>query len=80
MSLFLLIASTHFLALLSPGPDFFLIARSTLAQGRWVASGACAGVALANGLYISLALTGFARMNAGSPSQLPAKNLRLWCL
>lgn len=67
MTLFLLIASTHFLALLSPGPDFFLIARSTLAHGRWVASGACAGVALANGLYISLALTGFTRMNTGSP-------------
>ncbi|KVX04914.1 lysine transporter LysE [Alcaligenes faecalis] len=67
MSLFLLIASTHFLALLSPGPDFFLIARSTLAHGRWVASGACAGVALANGLYISLALTGFARISTGSP-------------
>ncbi len=67
MSLFLLIASTHFLALLSPGPDFFLIARSTLAHGRWVASGACAGVALANGIYICLALTGFAHMHSHSP-------------
>lgn len=66
MSLFLLIASTHFLALLSPGPDFFLIARSTLAYGRLVASGVCAGVALANGIYISLALTGFARMSTNS--------------
>lgn len=67
MSLFLLIAGTHFLALLSPGPDFFLIARSTLAHGRRVASGVCAGVALANGIYISLALTGFARMSSSSP-------------
>lgn len=67
MSLFLLIAGTHFLALLSPGPDFFLIARSTLAHGRRVASGVCAGVALANGIYISLALTGFARMSTSSP-------------
>ncbi|MDV2116182.1 LysE family translocator [Alcaligenes faecalis] len=67
MSLFLLIASTHFLALLSPGPDFFLIARSTLAHGRWIASGACAGIALANGIYISLALTGFTRMSTSSP-------------
>lgn len=67
VSLFLLIASTHFLALLSPGPDFFLIARSTLAHGRPVATGVCAGVAVANGIYISLALTGFARMSATSP-------------
>lgn len=67
MSLFLLIASTHFLALLSPGPDFFLIARSTLAHGRLIASGVCGGVALANGIYISLALGGFAQMDSGSP-------------
>ena len=67
MSLFLLIASTHFLALLSPGPDFFLIARSTLAHGRWVAGGACAGVALANGIYIFMALTGFAHLRSDSP-------------
>ena len=67
MSLFLLIASTHFLALLSPGPDFLLIARSTLAHGRWIATGASAGIALANGLFIALTLTGFARLRADGP-------------
>lgn len=67
MSLFLLIASTHFLALLSPGPDFFLITHSTLTHGRRVTSGVCAGVALANGIYIALALTSFARLSLNSP-------------
>ena len=30
---FLFIAAAHFLSLLSPGPDFFLIARTSLAHG-----------------------------------------------
>lgn len=54
MPSFLLIASAHFLALLSPGPDFFLVARSALAAGWRTASGACLGIALANGLFIVL--------------------------
>ena len=39
-----MIAGLHFLALLSPGPDFFLIVRS----------------ALVNGFYIALAISGVA--------------------
>ena len=46
MQLFLLIATAHFLALLSPGPDFFLVARTSASAGWRVASGACAGIAL----------------------------------
>ncbi|MDU3121696.1 MAG: hypothetical protein E6710_04635, partial [Acinetobacter baumannii] len=34
MEVFLFIAFTHFLALLSPGPDFFLILTSLLQKGR----------------------------------------------
>ena len=57
---FLIIAGAHFLALLSPGPDFFLIVRSAVINGARVASGVCAGIALANGVYIGLAISGVA--------------------
>lgn len=63
---FQLIVATHFLALLSPGPDFFLIARTALAHGRRAASGACLGVALANGLLIAVAFAGLAVLQPGS--------------
>lgn len=59
---FLVVAAAHFLALLSPGPDFFLIARGALAGGWRLASGACLGIALANGLFILLAFSGVAAM------------------
>ena len=67
MHVFLLIAAAHFLALLSPGPDFFLIARSSLAHGWRVASGACLGIALGNGLFILLAFAGTSALRADSP-------------
>lgn len=59
---FLMIAGLHFLALLSPGPDFFLIVRSAVVNGTRVASGVCVGIALANGLYIALAISGVAAL------------------
>ena len=57
---FLVIAGAHFLALLSPGPDFFLIVRSAVINGARIASGVCVGIALANGVYIGLAISGVA--------------------
>ena len=57
---FLVIVGAHFLALLSPGPDFFLIVRSAVVNGVRVASGVCVGIALANGVYIALAVSGIA--------------------
>ncbi len=57
---FLMIAGAHFLALLSPGPDFFLIVRSAVVNGARVASGVCVGIALANGVYIAVAISGVA--------------------
>lgn len=57
---FLMIVGAHFLALLSPGPDFFLIVRSAVINGARVASGVCVGIALANGVYIALAVGGVA--------------------
>ncbi|CAG2139460.1 LysE family translocator [Cupriavidus plantarum] len=58
MQQFLMIAAAHFLALLSPGPDFFLIARTSLSAGPRIASGACLGIALANGVFIVAAFAG----------------------
>ncbi|WP_027349955.1 LysE family translocator [Halotalea alkalilenta] len=66
MQPFLMIAAAHFLALLSPGPDFFLIARTSLSAGWRVASGACLGIAVANGVFIVAAFAGTAAMKPDS--------------
>lgn len=66
MQQFLIIAAAHFLALISPGPDFFLVARTSLATGWRVASGACLGIAVANGVFIVAALTGVSVLQPGS--------------
>ncbi|WP_252089072.1 LysE family translocator [Pseudomonas sp. MWU13-3659] len=66
MEQFLLIATAHFLALLSPGPDFFLVARTSVNAGWRVASGTCLGIALANGLFICIAFTGVSILHDGS--------------
>lgn len=63
---FWMVAGAHFLALLSPGPDFFLITQAALAQGWRRASGICLGVALANGVFIALALGGFSALRPGN--------------
>ena len=63
---FVVIAGAHFLALLSPGPDFFLIVRSAVVNGARVASGVCLGIALANGVYIVLAISGVAVLQASA--------------
>lgn len=53
---FVLVASTHFAALLSPGPDFFLLVRAALLRGRRQADRVAAGIALANLLSMLLVL------------------------
>ena len=55
---FLLIASAHFLALLSPGPDFFLILQTALRLPPRYALAVCAGIASANAVYLLLAVLG----------------------
>jgi len=57
---FATLATAHFLALVSPGPDFFLIVGTAARVGALRAAGLCAGIAAANGIYILFALTGFA--------------------
>ncbi|MCY1404809.1 Threonine efflux protein [compost metagenome] len=53
---FALVASTHFAALLSPGPDFFLLIRAALLRGRRHADGCASGIALANLASMGLVL------------------------
>lgn len=55
---FVYIATAHFLALLSPGPDFFLILQAALRLPRRAGLALCAGIAAANGLYLALAVAG----------------------
>ncbi len=55
---FLFIASAHFMALLSPGPDFFLIMQTALRLKLRYAFAVCTGIAVANGVYILFAVTG----------------------
>ncbi|CAM3881858.1 Threonine efflux protein [Pseudomonas reidholzensis] len=66
MEQFLIVATAHFLALLSPGPDFFLVARTSVNAGWRVASGACLGIALANGVFIAAAFAGVSILKEGS--------------
>lgn len=53
---FLFIASAHFLALLSPGPDFFLVMQASIRLSFRYAIGVCAGITTANALYLLLAV------------------------
>jgi threonine/homoserine/homoserine lactone efflux protein len=55
---FLLLASAHFLALLSPGPDFFIIIQTALKKPLCYAFSVCAGIASANALYLLVAVLG----------------------
>jgi len=55
---FILLATAHFLALLSPGPDFFLIIRTSLQKTLKHAIALSAGIAIANGVYIIIAILG----------------------
>ncbi len=61
---FLLVAGAHFLALLSPGPDFFLILRYAMARGRGSAALVSLGIGLANALFILLAMGGLMALDA----------------
>ena len=55
---FLTLTSIYFLALLSPGQDFFLILRNALQYGYKTAWWNCIGIALGNAFYIILAYVG----------------------
>lgn len=54
------LALAHFVALLSPGPDFFLIVGHAVRGRLRGAALICVGIALGNALYIGLAIIGWA--------------------
>ncbi len=53
------LAIAHFVALLSPGPDFLLLMGCSIKYGYRKTIGTCLGIAVANGVYILLAVGGF---------------------
>ncbi|OEY95378.1 amino acid transporter [Acinetobacter proteolyticus] len=63
MELFLSIAITHFIALLTPGADFFLILKTLMQSQKRATRFTCAGIALGNAIilisiYLSLFIIG----------------------
>lgn len=56
----------HFVALISPGPDFLLVVKSAIRSPKSKAVGVALGIALANGVYIVLCLVGVGAMLATS--------------
>lgn len=58
MEQFIAVAVAHFLALLIPGVDFFLIVRTAMRGGWRNATGVCLGIACANGIFIVAAFSG----------------------
>ncbi|MFO3828212.1 LysE family translocator [Citrobacter freundii] len=58
-SAFPALALAHFVALLSPGPDFFLLVGYALRYRMRGSTGLCVGIAVGNGLYILLAIIGW---------------------
>ncbi len=59
-----MLAGAHFLALLSPGPDFFLLVGGMARHGVRYSLGAAVGIALANAGYIACALAGFSLLRS----------------
>ena len=57
-SAFLALALAHFVALLSPGPDFFLLVGYAARYRLRGSAGLCVGIAAGNALYIVLVIIG----------------------
>ncbi len=66
LSIFITVAIAHFLALLSPGPDFVLIVKSAIKNDSKDAMGVALGITTANAVYISLCLIGVGSILAAS--------------
>lgn len=66
MNQFVAVAGAHFLALLLPGPDFFLIAHSSMTTGWRRATAACVGIAAANAMFIAAAFAGLSILRPDS--------------
>jgi len=66
VGVFATVAIAHFLALLSPGPDFVLVVKSAIKNKSKNALGVALGIALANAVYIALCLVGVGSILAAS--------------
>ncbi|AXX91047.1 lysine transporter LysE [Malaciobacter molluscorum LMG 25693] len=55
---FIPLATAHFIALLSPGADFFILLSTSSKQGKLAGILTAFGIAISNGIYILLALFG----------------------
>ncbi len=56
---FAALAAAHFMALISPGPDFFLLCGHALRGGFKGSVFICVGIALGNAVYIAAAIAGW---------------------
>lgn len=65
-TIFITVASAHFFALLSPGPDFVLVVKSAVRHKKQLAIGVAVGIASANAVYITLCLIGVGAILASS--------------
>ena len=66
LGIFVTVAIAHFLALLSPGPDFVLVVKSAIKNEGKNAIGVALGIASANAVYIGLCLIGVGSILAAS--------------
>ena len=66
LGIFVTVAIAHFLALLSPGPDFVLVVKSAIKNKGKNAIGVALGIASANAVYIGLCLIGVGSILAAS--------------
>jgi threonine/homoserine/homoserine lactone efflux protein len=66
LSMVATVVVAHLLALISPGPDFLMVVRSSLRSRKTDAFGVAAGIALANGVYIALCIVGVGSLLAAS--------------
>jgi threonine/homoserine/homoserine lactone efflux protein len=66
VSIMVTVVVAHLLALISPGPDFLMIVRSSLRNQKGNAIGVALGIALANGIYITLCIVGIGSILAAS--------------
>jgi len=59
---FAMLALSHFVALLSPGPDFFLLTGYAIRYRLRGSIGLCVGIAAGNAVYIALAIIGWSEL------------------
>ena len=68
LTVILTVILAHFVALISPGPDFLLVVRSALRNPPKRALGVAVGIAVANAIYIVLCILGVGAVIAHSLS------------